>query len=101
MKKQVRNAQGILVDVLRKVPPLSGVAEIRMPSDLKRVLVSNIENLRENAVEIFAREISHVLAKVDFQNIIDDLVKNYTVRVEARIDLLPKRAKQSPRRRKK
>jgi hypothetical protein len=93
MRRQIRkSAQGLIGDVLRKVP-LSGVAEIRVPSDIRRVLVANIENLRENALDVFAKEISKVLSKVDFQSIIDDVLKNYTLRVEAKIDLVPKNRK--------
>jgi hypothetical protein len=91
MRRSVRKgAKGILGDVLRKVP-LSGVAEIRVPSDLRRVLVNNIEAVRENALDIFAREISKVLAKIDVQHIVDDVLKNYSLRVEAKLDLVPKR----------
>jgi len=92
MRKQIRrSAQGLLGDVLKKMP-LSGVAEIRVPSDIRRLLVANIENLRENALDIFAKEISKVLSKLDIQHIVDDVLKNYTLRVEARVDLLPKGA---------
>lgn len=87
-----RLSQSLLGDVLRKVP-LSGVAEIRVPSDLRRVLVNNIENLRENALDIFAKEISKVLSKLDVPRIIDDVFHNYTLRVEARIDLVPKKGR--------
>lgn len=90
MRKQIRkSAQDIIGDVLKKMP-LSGVAEIRVPSDIKRVLVANIEKLRENALDIFAKEISKVLSKLDVQHIVDDVLKNYTLRVEAKVDLLPK-----------
>lgn len=84
-----RGAKGILGDVLRKVP-LSGVAEIRVPSDIRRVVVANVENLRENALDIFAKEVSKVLGRLDFQHIIDDVLKNYTLRLEAKVDFLPK-----------
>ena len=84
-----RGAQGILGDVLRKVP-LTGVSDIRVPSDIRKVLLLNIENLRENALDIFAKEISKVLSKVDVQRMVDDVLRNYTLRVEAKIDLLPK-----------
>ena len=87
MKKPRRG--GLLGDVLRKVP-LSGVAEIRVPSDIRRVLLKNIDLVRENALDIFAKEISKVLAKIDVNSIVSDVVQNYTLRVEARIDLLPK-----------
>ncbi len=90
MKKQIqKSASGIWGGVLRKVP-LQGVAEIRVPSDIRRLLVSNIENLRENALDIFAKEISKVLSKVDFQSIIDDVLKNYTLKIEAKVELHPK-----------
>jgi hypothetical protein len=52
--------------------------------------VHNIEKVRESAVEIFAKEISKVLAKVDVHNIVEDVAKNYSLRIEARIDLSPK-----------
>ncbi len=91
MKRRIRrSAQGLIGDVLRKVP-LSGVAEIKVPSDIRRVVVRNIEKMRENALDVFAKEISKVLSKVDFQHIIDDTLKNYTLRVEAKIDLQPKK----------
>jgi hypothetical protein len=50
----------------------------------------NIDNLRENALDIFAKEISKVLSKVDVQHIVDDVLRNYTLRLEAKIDLVPK-----------
>lgn len=90
MRKRLH--ESILGDVLRKVP-ITGVGEIRVPSDLRRVLVKNIENLRENALDIFAKEISKVLSKLDVQRIVDDVVRNYTLRLEARIDLVPKASK--------
>ncbi len=85
-----KGAQGLLGDVLRKVQPLSGVAEIRVPSDIRRVLVQNIVKVRESAVDVFAKEISKVLAKIDVHNIVDDVLHNYSLRIEARIDLTPK-----------
>lgn len=90
MRKRLQDS--ILGDVLRKVP-ITGVGEIRVPSDLRRVLVKNIENLRENALDIFAKEISKVLSKLDVQRIVDDVVRNYSLRLEARIDLVPKAGK--------
>jgi hypothetical protein len=100
MKKPGRGAKGILEDVLRKVP-LSGVSEIRVPSDVRKVLVANIENLRENALDIFSREVSRVLSRVDFQRLVNDVLRNYTLKVEAKIELVPKgRAKGSRKGRK-
>jgi hypothetical protein len=87
MKQRLQ--QSLLGDVLRKAT-LSGVGEIRLPGDLRKALVSNIEKMRENALDIFAKEISKVLAKVDVKHIVDDVLQNYTLRVEARIDLVPK-----------
>ncbi len=101
MRKNIRRgAQDFLGDVLRRVP-LTGVGEIRVPSDLKRVLIQNIENMRENALEVFAKEISKVLAKVDIQHILDDVLKNYSLRVEAKVDLVPKTKKSGARKGKK
>ena len=90
MKKKFReSASDLLGDVLRRVP-LSGVSELKLPSDLRRVLVANIENMREGAIDAFAKEISKVLSKIDFQTIIDDVIKNYSLKVEAKIELQPK-----------
>ena len=80
----------MLEDVLRKVP-LSGVTEIRIPTDMRRVLVQNIEKVRESAIDVFAKEISKVLAKIDVHSIVDDVLQNYSLRIEARIDLSPKK----------
>src|SRR4051812_36157910 len=89
---------GILGDVLRKVQPLSGVGEIRVPGDIRRALLQNIEKVRESAVDVFAKEISKVLAKIDVKNIVDDVLHNYSLRIEARIDLTPKnQTVESPR----
>ena len=85
-----KGAQDLLGDVLRKVPPLSGVGEIRVPGDIRKVIVQNIEKVRESAVDVFAKEISKVLAKIDVHNIVDDVLHNYSLRIEARIDLMPK-----------
>ncbi|MGZ3713003.1 MAG: hypothetical protein ACXVBE_14660, partial [Bdellovibrionota bacterium] len=71
-----RSAQEMIGEVLRKVP-LGGV-------------VSNVESLRENILAIFAHEISRVLSKVDLQRLTDHVIKHYSLRVEARIDLVPK-----------
>jgi hypothetical protein len=103
MRKQIRrSAQGLIGDVLKKMP-LSGVADIRVPSDIRRILVANIENLRESALDIFAKEISKVLSKLDIQHVVADVLNNYTLRVEARVDLMPKaaRKKKHLKRRKK
>jgi hypothetical protein len=103
MRKQIRrSAQGLIGDVLKKMP-LSGVADIRVPSDIRRILVANIENLRESALDIFAKEISKVLSKLDIQHVVADVLNNYTLRVEARVDLMPKaaRKKKNLKRRKK
>lgn len=90
MKRKIgRSAQEMIGGVLRKVP-LAGVGEIRLPSDIRRIIVSNVENLRENALAIFAKEVSRVLSKVDTQHIVDQVLKNYSLRVEARLDLVPK-----------
>jgi hypothetical protein len=83
-----KGAQGLLGDVLRKTLP--GGGEFSLPADIRRALVHNIEKVRESAVEIFAKEISKVLAKVDVHNIVEDVAKNYSLRIEARIDLSPK-----------
>jgi len=89
MKQRLQ--QSLLGDVLRKAT-MSGVGEIRLPGDLKKAIVSNMDKMRENALEIFAKEISKLLAKVDVKHIVDDVLQNYTLRVEARIDLVPKGA---------
>lgn len=80
----------LIGDVLRRVP-IAGVPELKVPSDIRRVLVANIENLRENAVDVFAKEISKVLARIDVHGIVEDVLKNYSLRLEARIDLVPKK----------
>lgn len=101
MKRRLQ--QSLLGDVLRKAT-LSGVGEIRIPAELRKALVMNIEKMRENALDIFAKEISRVLAKVDVKHIVDDVLQNYTLRLEARIDLVPKQgaaAKAAPKKGKK
>jgi hypothetical protein len=89
MARKGHRKGGLLGDVLRKVP-LTGVGEIRVPSDVKRVLVQNIEKVRESAVDIFAKEISKVLSRIDVHNIVEDVLRNYSLRIEARLDLVPK-----------
>jgi hypothetical protein len=89
MSRELRRGAKILGDVLRKVP-ITGAAEIKVPSDIRRVLLANVDNLRENALDIFAKEISKVLSKVDVQHIVDNVLNNYTLRLEAKIDLIPK-----------
>lgn len=80
----------LIGDVLRRVP-LGAVPDLKVPSDIRRVLVANIENLRENAVDVFAKEISKVLSRIDVHNIVEDVLQNYSLRLEARIDLVPKK----------
>jgi hypothetical protein len=85
-----KSAQGLIGDVLRKVP-LTGVSDIRVPSDLRRAIVKNVEHLRENALAIFAKEISRVVSRVDVQHIVDDVLNNYSLRVDSKVDFFPKR----------
>ena len=94
-----RGAKGLLNDVLRKVP-LTGVSDIRGAGDLRKVLLANVDLLRDNALDIFAKEVSKVLSKVDVQRLVDNVLNNYTLRVEARIDLLPKGRRKPKRGRK-
>jgi hypothetical protein len=56
-----KGAQGLLGDVLRKTLP--GGGEFSLPADIRRALVHNI---------------------------VEDVAKNYSLRIEARIDLSPK-----------
>ena len=91
MSRRIRkSAQEVIGDVLRKVP-LGGVGELRVPGDIRKVIVSNVENLRESALQIFANEVSRVLSKIDTQHIVDQVLNNYTLRVEAKLELVPKR----------
>ena len=84
-----KGAQGLLGDVLRKMP-LPGGAELPFPNEIRRALVQNIEKVRESAVDILAKEISKVVSRIDVHNIIEDVARNYSLRIEARIDLTPK-----------
>lgn len=88
-KKLRRSAQDILGDVLRKVP-LSGVAELNVPKEIRKAVVANIENLRNGVLDVFAVEISRVLSKLDVQKLTDEVLKNYTLKIEAKIELQPK-----------
>lgn len=85
-----KRAEGLIGDVLRKVP-LGGVAEIRVPGDLRRVIVANVESLRENALAILSKEIARVVSQVDVQRIVDHVLRNYTFHVEARVGFSPKK----------
>jgi hypothetical protein len=67
------------------------VAEIRVPADIRRLIVKNMEVVRENALAIFAKEVSRVVSKVDVQHIVDDVLRNYTLHVEARVGFSPKK----------
>lgn len=88
MKKKI--GEGILSDVLKKMP-ISGVAELRIPADMKSVIVRNVESLRESALDIFAHEVSKVLSRLDVQRIADDVFKNYSLNIQAKIELHPKK----------
>ena len=95
-----RGAQGLIGDVLKKVP-ITGVGDIRVPSDVRRLIVANVESLRESALEIFANELSRFIRKVDVQHVLDDILNNYTLKLEARIDLQPKKGRRRPKTAKK
>lgn len=88
-KRPRRSAQDIIGEVLRKVP-LSGVAELNVPKEIRKALVANIENLRNGVLDVFAVEISRVLSKLDAQKLADEVFKNYVLKVEAKIELQPK-----------
>jgi hypothetical protein len=82
--------EGLLGDVLRKVP-IGGVDGLRLPADVKRVVVQNIESLRESVTDIFAQEVSKVLSRMDFQRLADNVFRSYSLHVEAKIELRPKK----------
>ena len=84
-----RGAKGLLNDVLRKVP-LTGVSDIRGAGDLRKVLLANVDLLRDNALDIFAKEVSKVLSKVDVQRL-DALVRAHTLDGAPRPALAPSR----------
>lgn len=88
MKKKI--GESLLGDVLRKVP-IAGVDGMRLSADVKRVVVTNVEALRESALDVFAHEVSKVLSRLDFQRIADDVFRNYSLKLEAKIELQPKR----------
>lgn len=88
-KKLRRSAQDIIGEVLRKMP-LSGVAELNVPKEIRKAVVANIENLRNGVLDVFAVEISRVLSKLDVQKLTDEVLKNYTLKIEANIELKPK-----------
>lgn len=86
MKVKRKLSESLLGDVIRKAAIGGG-----LPSDVKRVVVDNIESLRESAVDIFAQEVSKVLSRLDVQRIADDVFRNYTLHLEAKLELKPKK----------
>jgi hypothetical protein len=92
MKRKL--GETLLGDVLRKAAA-GGVDGLRLSTDVKRVVVENIEGLRESAVDIFAHEVSKVLSRMDVQRIADDVFRNYTLHVEAKLELQPKKKRKS------
>lgn len=79
-----------LSDVLKKMP-LGTMGDLGLPKEVMSALLANIEKARQSAQDVFAHEIAKVLSKVDFQNMLDDVVKNYKIKLSAEIELEPKR----------
>lgn len=91
-KKTGKSAQDILGEVLRRAP-LFGVADLNLPKEIRRSLAGNIENLRNGVLDIVAVEVSRVLGKIDLEKLTDYVLKNYSLRLEAKIELAPKKRK--------
>lgn len=81
-------ARSLIEEVLRKIP-----GELKVPSDVRQVLIKNVEGLRSGVLDIFSTEIAKTLSKVDFQRMLVDVMRNYTVHLDAKIDLIPKNGK--------
>ena len=87
MKKRQRREPGLFSDMLRKVQ-FSG--DLLPRADIRKIVVSNIENLRDNALDVFASEVSKMLNRMDAQKILHAVLAGYTIKLEARINLEPK-----------
>ena len=83
--KRRSGARFLIEEILRKVP-----GELKVPSDVKRALLNNVEGLRSGVLDIFSTEIAKTLSKVDFQRMLVDVMRNYTIHLDAKIDLIPK-----------
>jgi hypothetical protein len=83
--KRKSGARALIEEILRKVP-----SELKVPSDVRKVLLNNVDGLRSGVLDIFSTEIAKMLSKVDFQRMLVDVMRNYTVHLDAKIDLIPK-----------
>lgn len=90
--------QEILADVLRRVPLTSNMGEIKLPQELMLALQANIEKSRTSILNVLSREITKVLSRIDAQSVIEELLRNNRVKIQAEIILEPKEKKRRGKR---
>lgn len=81
--------QGLLAEVLRKVP-LSG-ADLNLPKELLQNVQGNLGKSRKTILDIVSREVTRVAAKVDAQKVLEEILRNNRIKIQAEIILEPKK----------
>jgi hypothetical protein len=85
-------APDLLNDILKRA-----VSELPLPKEAMGLAFTNIEKFRQGARDSLSREISKAFNRVDFGRITSEILKNYTLKVNAEIRLEPKRKSKKKR----
>jgi hypothetical protein len=79
-------APELLNDIVRRM-----ASELQMPKDALESAIENMGKFRQGALDGISREVGKALNRVDFGRITNDILENYTLKVNAEIRLEPKK----------
>lgn len=81
-----------IADVFRK-RPFTVVSDLKGTGEISKLLLSNMGAFRSNITEVLSKEVSKVINKVDVSKLLHQVLKDYTIKVEAKIEFQPKSKK--------
>jgi ribosomal protein RSM22 (predicted rRNA methylase) len=97
-RKTQDRIQEILGDVMRRLPLSQGMSDITLPKELLGALQANIEKSRAGVMNVLSREITKVVSRVDAQTVLEEILRNNRIKIQAEIILEPKLKKRGSER---
>lgn len=89
MQKRIRaSASDLLSEIVKRVS-VSSVGELRVPGDVLSILQTNLDKF-----------LSKVVSKIDVNSLLDDLARDYKIRISAEVILEPKKSRATKKKRK-
>jgi hypothetical protein len=96
MKNRTKT-KGIFSEVLKRVSITPGM-ELKLPKEILQAIQLNIEKTRDSVLSILSKEISRVVATIDTQSVLEEILRNHSIKIQAEIILEPKNKKKRGKR---